>query len=182
MDLQVGVPACEVEVQGQAGVLRAQGDGVGRVREGVDLVEVEGALGEAHILVGAGQEASDPLEVDQIDQEKGQVEEGDLLCEEVRQEAAADLVQVEGGQGVREAQVGQREGEVVLAFLESVAEVHQVQLDQGSGLHQGQVGRESVLYPCREESHCDLLLEDQPSPLLTSVLTVCFFETASQTG
>lgn len=69
VDLQVGVRVCEVEVQGQAGVLRAQVDGVGRVREGVDLVEVVGGLGEARILVEAGQEALDPLEVDQTDQE-----------------------------------------------------------------------------------------------------------------
>lgn len=118
MDLQVGVPACEVEVRGQAVVLKDQVGGVGRVLEGADLAEVEGGLGEARILVGAGQEASDPLEVDQTDQEKGRVEEGGLLCEEVRQEAAADLVQVEGGQGVLEAQVGQMEDEVVLAYLQ----------------------------------------------------------------
>lgn len=118
VDLQAGVPACEVEVRGQAVVLRAQVGGVGRVPEGADLAEVEGGLGEARILVGVGQEASDPLEVDQTDQEKEQVEEGGLLGEEVRREAAADLVQVEGGQGVLEAQVGQREDEVVLAYLQ----------------------------------------------------------------
>lgn len=44
--------------------------------------------------------------------------EGGLLCEEVHREAAVDLVQVEGGQGDPEAQVGQREGAVVLAYLQ----------------------------------------------------------------
>lgn len=108
--------------------------------------------------------------------------EGGLLCEEVHREAAVDLVQVEGDQGVPEAQVGQREDAVVLAYLESVVEVHQVHQVQENGLHLGQVGPEIVPDPCREGSHCDLLLEAQPSPLLTSALTVCFFGTASQTG
>lgn len=52
-------------------------------------------------------------------------------------------------------------------------EVLQVQLVQGSGLRLGQVGPESALDPCREGSHCDLLLEAQPCPPLTSDLTVC---------
>lgn len=60
MDLQVEVPACEGEVRGQAGVLRAQVDGEGRVLEGADPAEVEGGLGEARIQVGAGQGASVP--------------------------------------------------------------------------------------------------------------------------
>lgn len=59
MDLQAGVPACEVEVR-EAGVLRAQVDGEGRVLEGADPAEVEGGLGEARIQVGVGQEASVP--------------------------------------------------------------------------------------------------------------------------
>lgn len=60
MDLQAGVLACVVEARGQAGVLMAQVDGEGRVPEGADPAAVEGGLGEAHIQVGAGQEASVP--------------------------------------------------------------------------------------------------------------------------
>lgn len=96
---------------------------------------------------------------------------------------AADLVQVEGGQGVLEAQVGLREGAAGLAYLGSVVEVHQVQLVLESGLLLGQVGWEIALDSCQEGSRCEILsLEVLLSLLRTFVRTVCFFATASQTG
>lgn len=84
---------------------------------------------------------------------------------------------MEGGLEVPGAQVGQREDVVGPAYLGSVVEVRQVQPVQGSGLLV-QVGQESVSDLCQEGIlHLEILsLEDQPSPLLTSVLTVCLYD------
>lgn len=69
VDLQVEVPACEVGVRDQEGVLEVQEGVEEMVPEEADPVEGEEGLGEGRTLVEEVQGVLDPSEGDQTDQE-----------------------------------------------------------------------------------------------------------------